>query len=137
MPHRSKISSLTAVTYCRLELQPVVTKIPKCLKGEILYSYGSIGNAARLYSMSLPLFLVLSEGDQWEITLIEQYLSPSSGGVTFKPITSEWPKLHRVLAVLSAIGLKGKNFKIRFLTFSFASIQAAEEIHSPEKHLLF
>ena len=24
------ISSLTAVTYCRLELQPVVTKIPKC-----------------------------------------------------------------------------------------------------------
>ena len=25
-----KISSLTAVTYCRLELQPVVTKIPKC-----------------------------------------------------------------------------------------------------------
>ena len=34
-----KISSLTAVTYCRLELQPVVTKIPKCdnicLKGVI------------------------------------------------------------------------------------------------------
>ena len=27
-----KISSLTAVTYCRLELQPVVTKIPKCDK---------------------------------------------------------------------------------------------------------
>ena len=25
-----KISSLTAVTKCRLELQPVVTKIPKC-----------------------------------------------------------------------------------------------------------
>ena len=25
-----KISSLTAVTNCRLELQPVVTKIPKC-----------------------------------------------------------------------------------------------------------
>ena len=25
-----KISSLTAVTYCRLELQPVMTKIPKC-----------------------------------------------------------------------------------------------------------
>ena len=28
-----KISSLTAVTYCRLELQPVVTKIPKCDRG--------------------------------------------------------------------------------------------------------
>ena len=26
-----KISSLTAVTYCRLELQSVVTKIPKCV----------------------------------------------------------------------------------------------------------
>ena len=32
MPHRAKISSLTAVTCCRLELQPVVTKIPKCEK---------------------------------------------------------------------------------------------------------
>ena len=29
-----KISGLTAVTYCRLELQPVVTKIPKCEKTE-------------------------------------------------------------------------------------------------------
>ena len=38
-----KISSLTAVTFCRLELQPVVTKIPKCevgMKGfcEILFT---------------------------------------------------------------------------------------------------
>ena len=29
-----KISSLTAVTYCRLELQPVVTKIPECAYGK-------------------------------------------------------------------------------------------------------
>ena len=37
-----KISSLTAVTYCRLELQPVVTKIPKCVltsnKNDVLLS---------------------------------------------------------------------------------------------------
>ena len=29
-PYLCHISCLTAVTYCRLELQPVVTKIPKC-----------------------------------------------------------------------------------------------------------
>ena len=32
-----KISSLTAVTYCRLELQPVVTKIPKCDNKILIY----------------------------------------------------------------------------------------------------
>ena len=61
-----KISSLTAVTYCRLELQPVVTKIPKCDNEAVIY-----------LNFGTPKNNEFSIWNKWKINYfqVSQYLS--------------------------------------------------------------
>ena len=51
-----KISSHTAVTYCRLELQPVVTKIPKCENSTPLEEAQRSGKQTGSQKRVVPLF---------------------------------------------------------------------------------
>ena len=62
-----KISSLTAVTYCRLELQPVVTKIPKCVIAALMFAivktrfstlFSVMGSVIEQFSSNLYFFFI-------------------------------------------------------------------------------